>query len=53
MQRSIVSHPKDKRPVGERLAFCELFKHYGKNVSYSGPTLALVKRLGMLELADY
>jgi sialate O-acetylesterase len=38
-------HPKDKQPVGERLAFCALAKHYGKRVSYSGPTLASVKRL--------
>jgi len=38
-------HPKDKQPVGERLAFCALAKHYGKKVSYSGPTLASVNRL--------
>lgn len=38
-------HPKDKRPVGERLAFCALAKHYGRKVAYSGPTLALVERL--------
>jgi sialate O-acetylesterase len=38
-------HPKDKRPVGERLAICALAKHYGKHVPYSGPTLASVKRL--------
>ena len=38
-------HPKDKQPVGERLAFCALAKHYGKKVPYSGPTLASVKRL--------
>ena len=25
-------HPKDKQPVGERLAFCALAKHYGKKV---------------------
>jgi sialate O-acetylesterase len=37
-------HPKDKQPVGERLAFCALAKHYGKKVPYSGPTLASVKR---------
>jgi sialate O-acetylesterase len=38
-------HPKEKRPVGERLALCALAKHYGKKVVYSGPTLASVKRL--------
>ena len=38
-------HPKDKQPVGERLAFCALAKHYGKKIPYSGPTLASVKRL--------
>ena len=37
-------HPKDKRPVGERLAFCALAKQYRKHVVYSGPTLASVKR---------
>jgi sialate O-acetylesterase len=44
-------HPKDKQPVGERLAFCALAKHYGKHVVYSGPTLASVKRKpGSIEL---
>ena len=38
-------HPKEKRPVGERLALCALAKQYGKNVAYSGPTLASVERL--------
>jgi len=38
-------HPKDKLPVGERLAFCALAKHYRKRVVYSGPTLASVERL--------
>jgi sialate O-acetylesterase len=38
-------HAKDKQPVGERLALCALAKHYGKNVVYSGPTLASVDRL--------
>jgi sialate O-acetylesterase len=32
-------HPKDKLPVGERLAFCALAKEYGQHVVYSGPTL--------------
>jgi sialate O-acetylesterase len=31
--------------VGERLALCALAKQYGKNVAYSGPTLASVERL--------
>ncbi len=38
-------HPKDKIPVGERLAFCALAKHYGKKVVYAGPTLASVDRI--------
>lgn len=33
-------HPKDKVPVGERLAYCALAKYYGENVPYQGPTLA-------------
>ena len=37
-------HPKDKRPVGDRLALCALAKHYGKKVVYSGPTVAKVER---------
>jgi len=37
-------HPKDKRPVGERLALCALAKHYRKKIVYSGPTLAKVER---------
>ena len=44
-------HPKDKRPVGERLALCALAKRYRKHVVYSGPTLQSVKRLsGSIEL---
>jgi sialate O-acetylesterase len=38
-------HARDKEPVGNRLAFCALAKYYGKDVAYSGPTLASVKRL--------
>ncbi len=38
-------HPKDKLPVGERLALCALAKQYGKRVVYAGPTLKSVKRL--------
>lgn len=36
-------HPKDKQPVGERLALCALANHYGKKLVYSGPTLASVE----------
>ncbi len=44
-------HPRDKEPVGDRLAFCALAKHYHKHVVYSGPTLATVKRKpGLIEL---
>jgi len=38
-------HPKDKQPVGERLALCALAHYYGKNVVYSGPILDSVERL--------
>ena len=38
-------HPGDKKPVGDRLAYCALAKHYGMHVVYSGPTLASVQRL--------
>ena len=38
-------HPKNKLPVGERLAICALAKQYGKNLVYSGPTLASVDLL--------
>jgi sialate O-acetylesterase len=38
-------HAKDKLPVGQRLAYCALAKHYGKHVLYSGPTLKSVDRL--------
>lgn len=38
-------HPKNKQPVGERLAACALANHYGKKVVDSGPTLASVESL--------
>jgi sialate O-acetylesterase len=38
-------HPKDKRPVGERLAFCALAKQYRKKIVYAGPTVGSVERL--------
>jgi len=33
-------HPKEKRPVGERLALCALRGTYGRDVVAAGPTLA-------------
>ena len=30
-------HPKDKLPVGERLAWCALANEYGRDVVFSGP----------------
>ena len=38
-------HPKDKEPVGDRLARCALALHYGDKIAYEGPTLASVDRL--------
>jgi len=38
-------HPKDKEPVGDRLALCALAKYYDKHVMYSGPTIESVERL--------
>jgi len=38
-------HPKDKKPVGDRLAACALKGVYGKKVVASGPTLTTVDRL--------
>jgi sialate O-acetylesterase len=44
-------HPIDKREVGERLALCALAKHYGKKISFSGPTLKSVEPIaGALKL---
>lgn len=37
-------HPKEKVPVGERLALCALAKHYGRNVVYQGPTVDAMER---------
>ena len=36
-------HPPDKQPVGDRLARCALAKYYGKDIVYSGPTLASIE----------
>lgn len=44
-------HPKEKKPVGDRLAACALAGTYGRPVVASGPTLASVDRLpGALRL---
>jgi sialate O-acetylesterase len=44
-------HPKDKKEVGERLAFCALANHYGKKIIFSGPTFASIEQLpGALKL---
>jgi len=39
-------HPKDKVPVGERLARLALAGHYGKEVVTSGPTFRSAERVG-------
>ncbi len=36
-------HPKDKEPVGERLALIALANAYGRNVEYSGPRYSSMK----------
>jgi sialate O-acetylesterase len=38
-------HPIDKVEPGERLALCALGKHYGQDVTYSGPTLSRAELL--------
>jgi sialate O-acetylesterase len=44
-------HPKDKKIVGERLAFCALAEYYGEKIPYQGPTYKSMKHLpGALEL---
>ncbi len=44
-------HPKEKKPVGDRLAACALSGTYGRSIVASGPTLASVDRLpGALRL---
>lgn len=37
-------HPKDKAPVGDRLARCALAKRYGKQIVYQGPTVDKVEK---------
>jgi sialate O-acetylesterase len=39
-------HPKDKKPVGERLALCALAGEYGKKIVYAGPTFTTADRAG-------
>lgn len=36
-------HPKEKKPVGDRLALCALARHYGEKVVYQGPTFKKAK----------
>jgi sialate O-acetylesterase len=36
-------HPKDKEPVGQRLALIALAKTYGRQVEYSGPVYSSMK----------
>jgi sialate O-acetylesterase len=44
-------HPKDKRPVGERLALCALAQHYQTNVVFQGPTFKRTESIpGALKL---
>ncbi len=44
-------HPKDKKEVGERLALLALAKHYGKQVSSSGPRFVAAEKVeGALKL---
>ncbi len=39
-------HPKDKKPVGERLALLALAEHYGRNLPFSGPVYRSIDRTG-------
>jgi sialate O-acetylesterase len=44
-------HPKDKQPVGERLALCALAQHYGRKIPFEGPTFKSMERIpGALKL---
>jgi sialate O-acetylesterase len=38
-------HPKDKKEVGDLLAFCALAEHYGQKIPYSGPTFTSFERV--------
>ncbi|HEV2437053.1 MAG TPA: sialate O-acetylesterase [Verrucomicrobiae bacterium] len=45
-------HPKNKVPVGDRLAYCALAKTYGEKIPFQGPTYSSMKRLpGALKLS--
>jgi sialate O-acetylesterase len=39
-------HPRDKKPVGERLALLALAKHYGRDVIAQGPVFRSMEREG-------
>ncbi|HKI69495.1 MAG TPA: sialate O-acetylesterase [Verrucomicrobiae bacterium] len=44
-------HPKNKVPVGDRLAYCALAKTYGEKIPYQGPTCISIEKLpGALQL---
>jgi sialate O-acetylesterase len=38
-------HPKDKKIVGDRLAYCALANEYGKKIPYAGPTYKSFKKI--------
>ena len=38
-------HPKNKVPVGNRLAYCALAQTYGEKIPYQGPTYTSMKHL--------
>jgi sialate O-acetylesterase len=38
-------HPRDKQPVGDRLARCALAKYYGEKIPYAGPTFTKMERV--------
>jgi sialate O-acetylesterase len=45
-------HPKNKVPVGDRLAYCALSQTYSEKIPYQGPTYASMKHLpGALKLS--
>jgi sialate O-acetylesterase len=38
-------HPKEKIPVGDRLAYCALAMNYGEKIPYQGPTFTSMETL--------